>query len=35
LDAHLEATGDPFRHLRNDLEMSATVYEDVRAKWQP
>ena len=30
LDAHLEATDDPFRHLRNDLLMPATTYEDVR-----
>jgi arylsulfatase A-like enzyme len=35
LDAHLEATDDPFRHLRNDLLMQADGYEllaDFRAR---
>jgi len=33
LDAHLEATDDPFRHLRNDLLMPADVYPEVMRKW--
>ena len=30
LDAHLEATDDPFRHLRNPILMPADVYPKVR-----
>lgn len=30
LDAHLDATDDPFRHLRIDLQMPADVYADVK-----
>lgn len=32
LDAHLEATDDPFRHLRNDLLMPANVYAAVKQR---
>ncbi len=30
LDRHLEATDDPFRHMRIDLQMPADVYADVK-----
>jgi arylsulfatase A-like enzyme len=34
LDAHLEATDDPFRHLRNDLLMPEETYEAIgRTRW--
>ncbi len=32
LDAHLEATDDPFRHLRNDILMTEGTYEALRAR---
>ena len=32
LDAHLEATDDPFRHLRNDILMTEGTYEALRTR---